>query len=327
MPSANDGVYWDNYYPHLQGGRPGQPYGNMQSRQFRMLHMALTEVAINQFVWEGFPEEVQLDNRRWLEKGLHETALMVFYYDEEWSRHFVLRAAPAGVWNMYGNPTKYLAYGSQYYNKWIDADKCVPIWANYMRYPEYEIINLYAETIAEVDQTIRINAKNARRTKVIRVSEKSRLTFENIQRQIDEGNSFIKILPDLPAMKDMWEAVDLGIDSKISLMDMSMLRSRLWNECMTMLGINNNQGADKKERLVSDEVSGNDDQVLMMRKTKLQAREDACKEIKKKFGFDVTVRYATDLSPEEKQEQLEDQKKEQQVLNAGKPQQAIGAGK
>lgn len=324
MPSANDGVYWDHYYPHLAGGGTAGYGGNMQNRRFRMLQMKLTEVAQARFVWEGFPEDVQKDNTRWLEKCLFETALAVFYYDTEWQRYFVMRAAPSGVWNMYGNPTKYLAYGNQYYNKWLDADECVPIWANNLRYPDYEIVHLYSEVLAEIDQSIQINAKNARRTKIIRVSEKSRLSLENIQRQIDDGKTFIKVLPDLPAMNDMMEAIDLGLDSKISLMDLSMLRSRIWNEANTMLGINNNQGADKKERLVADEVSGNDDQVMMIRETSLQSRQLAADQISEDFGFDVTVRYATDLSDEEKQEAL-DQELQLTASKTAQPQKAIGA--
>lgn len=299
MPSANDGIYWDHYYPHLAGGTPVAPYGNQQDRLYRMLHMKLTEIAMNRFEWTGFPDEVQLENRRWLEKCLFETALAVFYHDDEWDRWFAMRAAPGGVWNFIGNPTKYLAYGNTYYNKWLDADDCVPIWANYMRYPDFEIVNLYAETIAEIDRTIRINAKNARRTKVIRVSEKSRLTFDNIQRQIDRGESFIKIIPDLPSITDAMEAIDLGIDTNMSLMEISMLRSRVWNECMTLLGINNNAGADKKERLVADEVSGNDDQISAIRATNLQARQQAADLINDRFGFDVAVEYVTDMNAEQ----------------------------
>jgi hypothetical protein len=323
MPSSNDGVYWTHYYPHLTGGSVGQYGAGMQDRRFRMLHMKLTEIAQNRFKWEGFPPEVQLDNTRWLEKCLFETALAVFYYDPEWSRHFIMRAAPSGVWNLYGNPTQYLAYGNQYYNKWLDADDCVPIWANNVRYPDFEIVNIYAEVLSELDQTIAINAKNARRTKVIRVSEKSRLSFDNIQRDIDAGKSFIKVLTDLPNLADAMEAIDLGIDSKISLMDMSMLRSRVWNEAQTMLGVNNNQGADKKERLVADEVSGNDEQVMMVRETSLAARELACEQIKDKFGFEVTVRFATELSDEEEKEQMDKEIKIQAAKAGPGPQKAL----
>lgn len=304
MPSANDGVYWSHYYPHLNGGSvTGPGFDNQQNRLYRMLHMKLTEIAMNRFEWTGFPEEVQLDNLRWVEKCLFETALAVFYEDTEWDRHFVMRAAPGGVWNFVGNPTKFLAYGNTYYNKWLDADECVAIWANYMRYPDYEIVNLYAEVLSELDMTIRVNARNARRTKVLRVSEKSKLTLDNIQRQIDAGNSFIKVLPELPAMNDLMEAIDLGIDPS-TIMELSMLRSRIWNECMTLLGINNNAGADKKERLVADEVSGNDDQVSAIRATNLQSRLQACAQIKKQFGFDVTVQYVTDMASEDTESDL-----------------------
>jgi hypothetical protein len=156
-------------------------------------------------------------------------------------------------------------------------------------------VSIYSEILSEIDQTIQVNAKNARRTKIIRVSEKSRLSFDNIQRQIDAGETFIKVLPELPSLTDAMEAIDLGIDPS-SLMDISMLRSRVWNECMTLLGINNNAGADKKERLVSDEVSGNDDQVSVIRATNLKARQEAAAQIADQFGFDVEVNYVTDLA-------------------------------
>lgn len=297
MPSANDGVYWDHYYPHLQGGRPQTPAMGSERRQW-MLQQKLQEIAMNRFEWSGFPEEVQIEGSRYLEKCLFETALAVFYQDTEWDKWLVMRAAPAGVWDMMGNPTEYLAYGSQYYNKWLKAKDCAPIWANAMRMPDYDIVLIYSEVIAELDLTLRINAKNARRTKIIRMSEKSRLSFDNLQAKIDAGDTFIKVLPDLPSLTDAMEAIDLGIDTT-SLMDLSMLRSRLWNECMTMLGINNNAGADKKERLVASEVSGNDDQISAIRATNLQSRLTACADIKRKFGFDVTVQYVTDMNSEE----------------------------
>jgi hypothetical protein len=255
MPSANDGVYWDHYYPHLAGGTPHYA-GQGQDRRRMMIAKKLTEIAMNRFEWTGFPEEVQLDNTRWLEKCLFETALAVFYYDDEWSRHFVMRAAPAGVWNMIGNPTKYLAYGNQYYNKWLEADDCVPIWANYLRFPDFEVVSIYSEILSEIDQTIQVNAKNARRTKIIRVSEKSRLSFDNIQRQIDAGETFIKVLPELPSLTDAMEAIDLGIDPS-SLID---------------------------------------DQVSVIRATNLKARQEAAAQIADQFGFDVEVNYVTDLA-------------------------------
>jgi hypothetical protein len=297
MPSANDGVYWDHYYPHLAGGGPVRA-GLQQDRIENMLRQKLTEIAINRFEWTGFPDEVQLENIPWLEKSLFQTALCVFYYDIEWDRFMAMRAAPGGVWNFIGNPTKFLAYGNTYYNKWLDADDCVPIWANYLRYPDYEIVNIYAETLAEIDRTIRINAKNARRTKIIRVSEKSRLSFDNLQRQIDSGETFIKALPELPSLADAMEAIDLGIDPS-SIMELSMLRQRVWSECMTMLGINNNAGADKKERLVASEVSGNDDQIATIRATNLKARQEAAAQIKDRYGFDVQVNYVTDMNSQD----------------------------
>ena len=51
-------------------------------------------------------------------------------------------------------------------------------------------------------------------------------------------------------------------------------RTRIWNECMGLLGVNN-ANQDKKERLVADEVEANDEQVMAMKNVALNARRMA----------------------------------------------------
>ena len=79
----------------------------------------------------------------------------------------------------------------------------------------------------------------------------------------------------------------LGIDP-MNLPNLMIAKSKLWNECMGLLGINN-ANQDKKERLVAAEVGANDDQVQATRNVALNARQIAAQQISDRYGLTVTV--------------------------------------
>jgi len=56
------------------------------------------------------------------------------------------------------------------------------------------------------------------------------------------------------------------------------------------LGLNN-ANQDKKERLVTDEVSANDEQVMASRNIHLKARKTAADKINKMFGLNINVKF------------------------------------
>ena len=62
------------------------------------------------------------------------------------------------------------------------------------------------------------------------------------------------------------------------------------NEALTFLGINN-ANTDKKERLITDEVRANDEQLYIARQIMLNARKQACDEINKMFGLNIDVEF------------------------------------
>lgn len=63
---------------------------------------------------------------------------------------------------------------------------------------------------------------------------------------------------------------------------LQLQKNQLWRECMTLLGIENTN-MDKKERMVVDEVNGNNDQVQAGMENRLKVREQACEEINRMF--------------------------------------------
>jgi hydroxypyruvate isomerase len=90
------------------------------------------------------------------------------------------------------------------------------------------------------------------------------------------------------------QLVDLGVDTD-ALVNIHIVRTREWNECMGLLGIAN-ANQDKKERLVAAEVGANDEQSDMMRYVNLNARRMACEQINTMFPkLNVSVEYNTDV--------------------------------
>ena len=72
------------------------------------------------------------------------------------------------------------------------------------------------------------------------------------------------------------------------------LKVQYWNEILTYLGISN-INTQKKERMVTDEVTRNQGGVVASRYSRLGMRQKACKEINKMFGLDISVDFREDF--------------------------------
>ena len=241
-----------------------------------MYERVLTELAANRFKWTGLPAEIDV---RYMELTLLRRALCVFFLDNNptfGARFMALPATASGQRNVVDEPVSFTIAGRGWYNtRDLRADECVPIWANYVQVPDLDIIQIYAQKLANIDRTIEIAVKNARRSRLLIGGKNTRLTLAEISRQIDEGQATIGVGTnyDVESIKE----VDMGSDPK-NIEVLQVARTRLWNECMGLLGINN-ANQDKKERLVADEVAANDQQVDAMRYVALNARRRACEEI------------------------------------------------
>jgi len=294
-----DRVMDEIYTPFLNGNsRANNPANNNQTALEAMYRRVLSELCMNRFEWAGFPKEI---DARFLELTLTYHALAVFYQDADSDLYVTARGAGAGHTNFMDHPVSFTVIGPgagagkaaslravpgrDGEGEQLPAE-CVPIWANYLRCPDLDIINLYAYKLAKFDRSIEITADNMRQTKIVRAPENQRTSYVNALRQIAEGQSTIFGTDSLD-MGGVVEVLDLSVDP-LALPNLMIARSKLWNECMGLLGINN-ANQDKKERLVAAEVGANDEQVQATRNIALNARQQACKEIKELFGLDIAV--------------------------------------
>lgn len=253
----------------------------------RVNERKLYSLAMARFRWDGFPTEV---NVRWLEMALMDSALSI-YFKHPFGKFMAARGNPSGNVNMVGEPTEYTVWGNGLQAPIVlNIEDCVPIWANFVRIPDIDLIRLYASRLSELDRTIEINAKNARISKFVAIPENARLTAAQVMERLDAGDNALEIADSFDMSQI--EVLDLGVSPE-SINALSMLRSRLFMEALNALGINM-ANQDKKERLVAAEVGANDDYVAMVREENLVARQLACDQISEIFSQEITVEYRTD---------------------------------
>ena len=117
-------------------------------------------------------------------------------------------------------------------------------------------------------------------------SEEQRLTLLNVYKEYD-GNA-----PAVFADKalDMNGLTVLKTDAPFMGNDLYQLKTQIWNEALTYLGISN-LTIQKKERVNIDEVSRSLGGTIASRNARLEARKKACEEINKMFGLNISVRF------------------------------------
>jgi len=271
--------------------------GMMNDAQFGHYEYLLANLALSRFKWENLPDEL---DPRYLEWTLYTNALAVFFHDEEYNRYFAQECTPSGQINMTHNPTRFLAYGPGGFNrqlKWTptaETTECIPIWANFMRYPFQRTIWIYARRLTDIDRTVDVNLHANKTPVLIRCDEEQKLTLSNFYKQYS-GNEPVIMGYKTFGNEAPLEVVQTGADY---LVDKLLLdKTKVLNEILTFLGIDN-ANQDKKERLVEDEVSANNGQIEMMRLSELNGRRLAAKQINEKYGLDVQVNFNHDTASE-----------------------------
>jgi hypothetical protein len=256
-----------------------------------MYRRILMELCLARFKWTGLPDTIDI---RFMETVLLRDALAVFYWDSEYDRFMVLRAMGLGNLNMYDNPTEFTVYGNAMLNKKLSGRECVPIWANKLRIPEMDVIHLYARRLAELDRTIDINQLNTRHPVVFAVDVNERLSMVNAFRKVQEGEPVIfgTEMMGPTALGEKVSVFNTGQDKGV-LTEILDVKTRTWNEAMTLLGIMN-VNSEKRERMVVEEAAGASGMVLAFRGAAMGERQAACERINKMYDLNCNVEWALD---------------------------------
>ena len=251
---------------------------------FSYYYYKLMLIARSLFKWNDLPNNM---DERWIEKYLFNSGKCIFYNDPDMG-YMVAGLAEQGGINCYGDPTTVYPVAENYVyrgKQLINNENCYIIRNNDLMLPEFPIVRQYAFKLTNIDRAIDVNIEAQKTPTIVRCSDKQRLSLKNAINQRRDNEPVI------------WTADNSNITDLISTLelnppmvfkDLQIQKHMILNEVFTDFGINN-ANMDKKERMVANEVEANNEQVKASEDVMLKVREEACKQINRIFGTNISV--------------------------------------
>ena len=273
----------------------------MNNRTYLQYYNRLTELAISMFEWQNLPKTI---DQRFLEMCLFCDGMCVFFKDEVLG-YLSLQCMTGGKLNVYRIPMERKAYATNGYQRNLDGTNSVIIFNNYLHTNSMLDVEMFSKRLYNLDRAIDVNA-NAQKTPVlIQCDESQRLTMKNLYKQYEGNEPFIFGSKGLDAngLKVLQTGAPYVADKLYEL------KTQIWNEALTYLGISN-INVVKKERMITDEVTRNQGGTVASRYSRLESRRQACKQINEMFGLNIWVDYREDFQDigEQENENEEEEK-------------------
>lgn len=259
---------------------------SMNNYTYMQYAYRLMELSISMFEWKNLPEGI---DERFLEMVLFTDGHAVFFKDDELGDYLALQCLINGKLNVYRIPIKRRAFAVNGYQKQLTDKDSVIIFNNMLHTNSWLDVKMFAKRLYNLDRIIDVNA-NAQKTPIlIKGNEQQRLTLTNLYKEFD-GNAPV-IFADKSL--DMNALQVLSTQAPYVADKIYQLKTQIWNEALTYLGISN-VSFQKRERMVSDEVTRSQGGTVASRYSRLNARRQACEQINKMFGLNIECDFRED---------------------------------
>lgn len=259
---------------------------SMNNYTYMQYAYRLMELSISMFEWKNLPENI---DERFLEMVLFTDGHAVLFKDDELGDYLALQCLINGKLNVYRIPINRRAFAVNGYQKQLTDKDSVIIFNNMLHTNSWLDVKMFAKRLYNLDRIIDVNA-NAQKTPIlIKGSEQQRLTLTNLYKEYD-GNApviFADKSLDMNALQVMSTQAPYVADK------IYQLKTQIWNEALTYLGISN-VSFQKRERMVSDEVTRSQGGTVASRYSRLNARRQACEQINKMFGLNIECNFRED---------------------------------
>lgn len=245
----------------------------------------LKELATGMFKWNGLPDTIP---ERCLEEFLFERGFVIFFKDPVMG-YLALKGTTFGK-DVYGDPSFYKPISPTASFQVMKADDVVMIRNNYDRYPTAQTAFRYASALYDLDSTRDVNLRAQKTPYIIAGEQQERRSLMAI---------FEKITRNIPAIYTPKTLTNLS--SKIQVLktdapfiagSIQDMKITILNEYLNMVGLAISD--EKRERRTDDEIFQFNRKANAFANTFLKPRQEACKEINKKFGLNISVELAVD---------------------------------
>lgn len=268
----------------------------------------LKKIAMSIFEWVNLPVSM---NARYIEKCLYYHGSAAFLYDETLG-YINTNCASSGQINIYGLPTALNCYSYGYqetrrlytglrYDEYANPinkyeDECILVMNNWDRTPTASTIELFALRLYEAERSCDVNIKAQKTPVMLLCDDDQRLTMQNLYQQYNGNEPFI--FGDKKSIEDN-RIKALKTDAPFIADKLMEYKKEIWNEALQFLGINS-ISMEKKERLITEEASSNNEVTNLNLQSYLVPRQEACRQFNEKYGLtgtdkEISVRVRSDL--------------------------------
>lgn len=268
---------------------------------YQHYYTRLFNLALSRFEWKNLPETI---DPRFLEQCLLNDGYCLFFKDEVLG-YLALQCMIGGKLDVYRIPIQRNAYATNGYHKQCNSNDSVIIYNDLMHNNGLKPLHHYALRLYEIQRTIDVNV-NAQKTPVmVLCNENQRLTMKNLYMQYEGNEPFIFGDKDL----DVKGIEVLHTNAPYVADNLQLLKTNIWNEALNTLGISSSNSL-KKERLLKEEVKQSMGDTYASRFSALASRQNACEQINRMFGLNISVDYRKDSDEMLDDEMIDDETKE-----------------
>lgn len=260
-------------------------YRNYDYWLTRMLYVASSAIE-----WTGLPEDC---DPVYLENCLNRAGAAIIVRDTVIDRYFAGQNGSTGKIDIYGYPSKRRAIFMNGETVNCDTDDSVIVYNNSMRSSDIWNFTNIAEFMADIDSAIRVNMQTQKTMPIIPTTQEQSLTIENVYSDIESNIPYILIDGDCLDVEKLRNALTFDNRRSFTADLMIQVQREVWNRFLTFVGINN-VNVEKRERTNIPEINSNLDEILVMRRNRLNSRQRACDLMNKKWGLNIGVRYYSD---------------------------------
>lgn len=252
----------------------------------RMLYVASSAVE-----WVGLPESC---DPIYLENALSTAGSAIMVRDSIVDDYFVGQNGSTGRIDIYGYPEdrRVIFLNGQSAN--YSQEDSVIVYNNSRRSSDLWIFQEIAKTLADMDSAIRVNMQSQKTMPIIPATQEQALTIENVYNDIQNNIPYVIVDGNSLDVEKLKSALQFNNRQSFTADLMIQVQREIWNRFLTYVGINN-VNVEKRERTNIPEINSNLDEILVMRRNRLNARERAAALMRRQWGIEVTPRYYGDV--------------------------------
>ena len=284
--------------PGVQGNNQQRENDYLNDQTYLSYMWRLYDLAVSVFEWKNLPAGI---NERMVERWLLANGMCLFVYDEEIKNdpeqrspegYAMLRMVMNGAFDIYNIPKERTAYtvDPNHATMRFDITNSVICFNDNLGIPTFLQLDLYAKMLWQCDRTVYTNIAMQKTPRVVRCSEKQRMSLQNLFAQVDG----FKDLVWADASLDLSGVEVLDTTAPYVADQIQIVKHQIWNEAMSYLGIENTN-TDKKERMVAAESYMNMGDVEAQRFTRLNSRQQFCKEVNEMFGLNIQCEFRSGM--------------------------------